>query len=214
MENMPIDANSREYWEWAVKNPRDACLTDAQAEAMRESLDLGSRDYWDMVLSNPETYGFSAEHATALARHFTKSERVIDDSPETHYWFNLVADCEDKKREIEKWVLKPDALASEAKIKEGQLLMLRNQLEGIEAQLREPYQGLPAETKEARQDRRLQECEAAGLDFSRRSSRLPDGVGRLAKAEGVSRQAYSADVKAALERRPATSGGRSVLPNT
>ncbi|MFG5779204.1 hypothetical protein ACFIQF_19260 [Comamonas sp. J-3] len=59
------------------------------------------------------------------------------------------------------------------------------------------------ETKEQRQDRRLQACIDAGLPMSTKAalSRLPNGVGGVADKEGVSRQAFSADVKAALERR-------------
>lgn len=59
----------------------------------------------------------------------------------------------------------------------------------------------PAETKEQRQDRRLKDCEAAGLSFKDYGGRLPDGVGKVADAESVTRQAFSIDVKAALERR-------------
>ena len=62
----------------------------------------------------------------------------------------------------------------------------------------------PDESKEERQDRRLQACEDAGLIMPGSFvGRLPDGVGRIAETEGVSRQAFSDDVKAALERRVA-----------
>lgn len=59
------------------------------------------------------------------------------------------------------------------------------------------------ETKEQRQDRRLQACIDAGLPMNTKAalSRLPDGVGDVADHEGVTRQAFSADVKAALKRR-------------
>lgn len=58
------------------------------------------------------------------------------------------------------------------------------------------------ETKEQRQARRLKACEAAGLVMPRSSvGRLPYGVGDVADTEGVTRQAFSTDVKAALERR-------------
>ena len=62
---------------------------------------------------------------------------------------------------------------------------------------------LPApETKEQRQDRRLQACIDAGLVMpASYLSRLPAGVGDVADREGVTRQAFSTDVKAALERR-------------
>lgn len=59
------------------------------------------------------------------------------------------------------------------------------------------------ETREQRQDRRLQACVTAGLPMDDKSTllRLPDGVALVADAEGVSRQTFSIDVKAALERR-------------
>jgi hypothetical protein len=58
------------------------------------------------------------------------------------------------------------------------------------------------EPKTDRQDRRLRACEAAGLKMPTSSvGRLPDGVAKVAAAEGVSRQAFSDDVKAALTRR-------------
>lgn len=59
------------------------------------------------------------------------------------------------------------------------------------------------ETREQRQDRRLKACIDAGLPMDTRAalSRLPDGVGNVADREGVTRQAFSTDVKAALTRR-------------
>lgn len=62
------------------------------------------------------------------------------------------------------------------------------------------------ETTEQRQDRRLQSCIDAGLPMDAKAalSRLPDGVGIVADREGVTRQAFSADVKAALKRREST----------
>ena len=58
------------------------------------------------------------------------------------------------------------------------------------------------ETKEQRQDRRLQTCEKYGLVMPKSYlSRLPDGVGKVADLEKVTRQAFSTDVRAALERR-------------
>jgi len=59
----------------------------------------------------------------------------------------------------------------------------------------------PAETKAQRQDRRLNACENAGLNFKDYKGRLPDGVGKVADTEGVKRQPFSVDVKAALKRR-------------
>jgi len=68
------------------------------------------------------------------------------------------------------------------------------------------------ETKEQRQDRRLKACEDAGLVMPASSiGRLPDGVGRIAELEGVKRQSFTLDVKAALKRREAiTKPGRVV----
>jgi hypothetical protein len=62
--------------------------------------------------------------------------------------------------------------------------------------------GAALETREQRQDRRLQACEAAGLVMPKSSAgRLPDGVGKVADTEGVKRQPFSVDIKAALKRR-------------
>ena len=59
------------------------------------------------------------------------------------------------------------------------------------------------ETKEQRQDRRLKACIDAGLPMNEKAAslRLPYGVANIAKSEGVTRQAFSTDVKAALNRR-------------
>lgn len=60
----------------------------------------------------------------------------------------------------------------------------------------------PTETKVERQDRRLKACIDAGLKMDKAALlRLPDGVGEIADKEGVTRQSFSADVKAALERK-------------
>lgn len=59
-----------------------------------------------------------------------------------------------------------------------------------------------SETKKKRQDRRLKLCEDAELVMPKSHlSRLPDGVGSIASREGVTRQAFSTDVRAALKRR-------------
>ena len=59
------------------------------------------------------------------------------------------------------------------------------------------------ETTEQRQDRRLRACIDAGLPMNDKAalSRLPYGVGDIAERQGVTRQAFSTDVKAALKRR-------------
>ena len=58
------------------------------------------------------------------------------------------------------------------------------------------------ESKEQREDRRLNACEAYGLVMPKKSEgRLPDGIAKVAKLEGIERQPFSKDVKAAIERR-------------
>lgn len=63
--------------------------------------------------------------------------------------------------------------------------------------------GQAIETREQRQDRRLNACIEASLLMDTKAAllRLPAGVGDVANREGVTRQAFSADVKAALKRR-------------
>ena len=69
-----------------------------------------------------------------------------------------------------------------------------------------------AEDSIARQDRRLKACEDAGLKLPVTDyDHLPKGVGKLAKADGVSRQAFSQDVKKALSRRYAEERSAGVL---
>lgn len=68
-----------------------------------------------------------------------------------------------------------------------------------------------SEKKEQRQDRRLKLCEESSLSFSemrfdregKLQGRLPAGIGAVAATEGVARQTFTDDVKAALERRHA-----------
>ena len=77
----------------------------------------------------------------------------------------------------------------------------------------EPMQAVTPETKEQRQDRRLKACIDAGLPMDTKAAllRLPDGVGDVADRESVTRQAFSADVKDALNRREsAIREGRTV----
>lgn len=58
------------------------------------------------------------------------------------------------------------------------------------------------ETAPQRQDRRLKQCEDAGLTMDKTAlRRLPDGVGAEAEKECVSRQTFSADLRAALKRK-------------
>ena len=97
------------------------------------------------------------------------------------------------------------------------------EVKAIEAYLRskqsapEPQAGEPAaasETKEQREDRRLQRCIDAGLPMDDKAAllRLPDGVGDVADSEDVSRQAFSKDVKAALARREIARREGATLP--
>lgn len=84
------------------------------------------------------------------------------------------------------------------------ILEFERQLKALETEpLSLPAVALGAsETKEQRQDRCLKLCEDAGLIMPRsHSSRLPNGVGDIADTENKTRQAFSADVKAALKRR-------------
>jgi len=73
----------------------------------------------------------------------------------------------------------------------------------------------PRESKEQREDRRLKACIDAGLTLPpSHHGRLPNGVGALAQTEGISRQAFSADVKAALERQRTPSTSNSIIHKT
>jgi hypothetical protein len=57
------------------------------------------------------------------------------------------------------------------------------------------------ESQEQRQARRYRQCVAAGLPMpSNDYAALPRGIGALAKAEGITRQAFSEDVKAHINR--------------
>lgn len=67
------DANTREYWELAVRNSAEYGLTEEQVLAMKESLALTDPKYWKRVLKDPNSYGFSAEHAKNLAKKHAKT---------------------------------------------------------------------------------------------------------------------------------------------
>lgn len=67
-----------------------------------------------------------------------------------------------------------------------------------------PAETVPAkkEAAEERQDRRLKMCIDDGLKMDRAAlRRMPDGIGKVADREGVSRQTLTDDVKAALKRK-------------
>lgn len=62
-------------------------------------------------------------------------------------------------------------------------------------------QPAPKPSKEDRQDRRLQVCIDSGLPMNERAlRRMPDGIGAVAEGEGVTRQTFTEDVRAALHR--------------
>ena len=92
------------------------------------------------------------------------------------------------------------------------LLALGDTLEANTQPQAAPEPAPMVQTKEQRQDSRLKACEDAGLVMPKSSAgRLPDGVGKVADSKGVSRQAFSTDVRAALKRREAiTKPGRIV----
>ncbi len=67
------------------------------------------------------------------------------------------------------------------------------------------------ETKEERQDRRLQACTDAGLPMHNTRAvlhKMPEGIGWVAQQFGIKRQSFTSDVKAALKRRLAIEQGR------
>jgi hypothetical protein len=130
-----------------------------------------------------------------------------------HYW-KLVGSIQETEKKIRELELLPATKPSERRIKEQDLSVLHGELAVLEAQSNAPYTeptvadtattAPQAETKEERQDRRLLACETAGLVMPISSvGRLPYGVGKIADAEGVTRQTLSTDIKAALERRKA-----------
>lgn len=66
----------------------------------------------------------------------------------------------------------------------------------------ESNDGPEQETKEQREDRRLQMCQDAGLKMDKKARlRMPDGIGKVAETEGVTRQTFTEDVKNGLERK-------------
>ena len=76
---------------------------------------------------------------------------------------------------------------------------------------------VPTETSEQRQDRRLQACVDAGMlmqDTKAVLHKMPAGIGRVAREAGVTRQAFTDDVKAALKRRLAIEQGHGTVHRT
>ena len=66
----------------------------------------------------------------------------------------------------------------------------------------QPAEPVASESKEDRQDRRLQLCLDAGLEMPNSAvGRMPYGIGKVAEQEGVTRQTFTDDVKAALARK-------------
>ncbi len=67
--------------------------------------------------------------------------------------------------------------------------------------LHEVAPGAAGETAEQRQKRRYQACVDAGLKMpSDDYAHLPRGIGKLAKAEGITRPAFAQDIKAHIRR--------------
>lgn len=74
---------------------------------------------------------------------------------------------------------------------------------------------LSIETAIQRQDRRLKQCEDVGLTMDKAALlRLPYGVGIEAKKEGVSRQTFSTDLRAAIKRKLENERSGAKLQNT
>ena len=73
----------------------------------------------------------------------------------------------------------------------------------------------PKQTAAQRQDSRLAACEADGLKMPASSrGRLPDGVAKVAARLGVTRQAFSTALKAALRRRETSAGPARIVRRT
>ena len=79
--------------------------------------------------------------------------------------------------------------------------------------LSEPSNEAARETSEQRQARRYGACISAGLKMPTDDySHLPRGIGKLAKAEGITRQAFSDDVKAHIRRLNGRQTAGAYLP--
>ncbi len=88
-------------------------------------------------------------------------------------------------------------------VQPGELLQAWFTSQGVGVAAVEVAPPAPAvESADEREDRRLQMCIDAGLKMDKEAiRRLPDGVGDIAKLEGVSRQTFSDDVRRALRRK-------------
>lgn len=98
-------------------------------------------------------------------------------------------------------------------LKEGDLFAATSEVRAIEDHqfsnkphpptdktVKRPMQNLDAETASERRARRYRMCVDAGLEMPTSSyEHLPKGIGKLAEREGVTRQAFSEDVKAHID---------------
>lgn len=117
-----------------------------------------------------------------------------------------IPDFEGQRRAYERREVE---LARKRKIAE---LEAQKEWEQREAQAKGKNTEPAKESATARQDRRLQICVDAGYAMKERHLlRLPDGVGALAQQEGISRQAFTEDVKAALKRKIANERPKPTL---
>lgn len=112
---------------------------------------------------------------------------------------SLIRDCQIRPREDP---LEQSRRMAELAKKREDMVAVLDALCGKRATAADSASNAP-DQKEQRQDSRLQACIDAGLPMNTKTAllRLPDGVGAVADKLGLTRQAFSADVKAALQRR-------------
>lgn len=151
------------------------------------------------------------ENKTLRATRIAKNGLVLDScGPEGHFPYDLDFCCHlDDNGEITSDIYGSDSTGRTVLLKTLDVGALRVERADLE-NFRMEHPARPAlgcalevpESKEQRQDRRLNACEDAGLVMPKSSAgRLPDGVAHIAKSEGIERQSFSTDVKAALKRR-------------
>lgn len=156
----------------------------------------------------------------ALKEFFNAPRRVRTEQEtiEDGAWFSVWCEIDSIKQqireiEITRTVSVTEILSSRAALKElhaerARLMAAMDKGEfpatapSTAAQVKDSASNAP-DQKEQRQDSRLQACIDAGLPMNTKTAllRLPDGVGAVADKLGLTRQAFSADVKAALQRR-------------
>ena len=150
------------------------------------------------------------ENKTLRATRITKNGLVLSScGPEGHFPYDLDFCCHlDDNGEITSDVYGSDSTGRTVLLKTLDVGALRIERADLE-NFRIEHAARPAfgctlevpESKEQRQDRRLEACNNAGLCFKGYKGRLPDGVGAVADREGITRQTFSTDLKAALKRQ-------------